>query len=260
MKLRSLVVRLLLVVVLIACTANLQAQTQQIAGRQTFTFGDRTLEWQGATISRPGNDGAPVSLLTSRGRIAARFHPANTGTTSLGVIWLSGAGGGLDGPARRSYAEAAERLQGRGIASLRLDYRKPQDLHGCVLDTLCGAALLGRLGVTRIVLVGHSFGGGVAVAAASTTPNIKAVVALSSQTAGAVQMAPMLDGRALLVVHGGRDKVLPVANAREIFAAARNPKELRIFPDAGHNLTTARNELIELLLRWIPAQLSRTSS
>jgi hypothetical protein len=115
-------------------------------GRQTFTFGDRTIEWQGATIGDVTQEGASAVLKTNRGRIAARLHSADSTGPRKGVIWLSGAGGGIDGPARRVYVEASDRLQRQGITSLRLDYRKPQDLEGCVVDVLCGAAFLGSSG------------------------------------------------------------------------------------------------------------------
>ncbi len=145
----------------------------------------------------------------------------------------------------------------RALPGLRLDYRKPEALEDCVLDTLCGAAFFARQGIDRVVVVGHSFGGAVAICAGATTPNVRAVVALSSQTLGAVQMAPLLAPRPLLVVHGSRDKALPVGNAREIYAAAGQPKELKILADAGHGLTVARPQLLELLLRWIPLQLGK---
>jgi fermentation-respiration switch protein FrsA (DUF1100 family) len=73
-------------------------------------------------------------------------------------------------------------------------------------------------------------------------------------------MAPFLSPRPLLIVQGTRDKVLPVRNAREIYAAAREPKELRFFNDAGHNLLLAREPLLELLLQWIPQQLRRPAA
>jgi len=38
----------------------------------------------------------------------------------------------------------------------------------------------------------------------------------------------------LLVLHGGRDRVVPLKFARRLFAAAREPKELRILPAAEH--------------------------
>ncbi len=45
---------------------------------------------------------------------------------------------------------------------------------------------------------------------------------------------PRLSPRALLIVHGERDSVVPVARARSLFAAAGEPKQLHVFSDAGH--------------------------
>jgi fermentation-respiration switch protein FrsA (DUF1100 family) len=38
----------------------------------------------------------------------------------------------------------------------------------------------------------------------------------------------------LLVVHGGRDAVIPIAMGRQVFDAAKGPKEFAAFPEAGH--------------------------
>ena len=171
------------------------------------------------------------------------------------MIWLPGAGGGNDGPARRLYPEASRRLQQQGIASLRLDYRNPNDLPGSVLDALCGIAFFAGEGISRVALVGHSFGGAVVISAGASSPRVRTVVALASQSAGSVQMAPYVAPRSLLIVHGTRDKVLPPVNARKIYAAAREPKQLRFFNDAGHGLTAAREEILDLLMEWISREL-----
>ena len=243
---------------LLALSAPLHAAPRP-GDPQTLIFGEHQIEWRGAERVSAPSDHMPVMLNTDRGKIAARYHPAPNGSArrNQGVIWLSGAGGGLEGPARRLYPDMSERLQQAGIASLRLDYRKPQDLPACVLDALCGVAFLAGEGVSRVALVGHSFGGAVAVSAGASSPRVRTVVALASQTAGSVQMAPYLPPRSLLVVHGTRDKVLPVTNARRIFDAAEQPKRLRLLNDAGHGLALAREELVALLLQWIPEQLSR---
>src|SRR5690348_12926434 len=73
-------------------------------------------------------------LETNRGAIVTRYHPVEG--ARAGVVWVGGAGGGLDGPARGIYVEACRRLQGGGIAGLRLHYRRPNHLEECVLDTL----------------------------------------------------------------------------------------------------------------------------
>ena len=39
----------------------------------------------------------------------------------------------------------------------------------------------------------------------------------------------------LLVVHGERDRVIPARFGKQLFAAAREPKELLLHPEAGHN-------------------------
>jgi fermentation-respiration switch protein FrsA (DUF1100 family) len=39
----------------------------------------------------------------------------------------------------------------------------------------------------------------------------------------------------LLVIHGERDAIVPAEHGRALYEAAREPKLLRIFPDAGHN-------------------------
>jgi len=46
--------------------------------------------------------------------------------------------------------------------------------------------------------------------------------------------AAQLDGRPLMVINGADDPLVPPADARNIFAAARGPKQLWIAPGAGH--------------------------
>ena len=226
---------------------------------QTIMFGEHRIEWKGAEIKGGGGKDVAVTLKTSRGVNAGRYHPASPAAprTNAGVIWLSGSGGGVDGPARGLFAEASERLQQQGIASLRLDYRKPADLPESVLDALCGVAFFAQEGISRVAVVGQSFGSAVAICTGASSPRVRTVASLSSQTSGSVQMAPYLAPRSLLIVHGMRDKILSPSNAREIYAAAREPKEVRFFPDAGHNLLIARAGVLELLLQWIPRELRR---
>src|SRR5215813_3519934 len=95
-----------------------------------------------------------VRIQTDQGTIAGRFHAADTATA--GIVWVAGAGGGLEGPAGGMYPRLAGRLVAGELASLRLDYRFPNLYGGCVLDTLAGIAYLGMRGITRVALVGHS--------------------------------------------------------------------------------------------------------
>lgn len=52
--------------------------------------------------------------------------------------------------------------------------------------------------------------------------------------ADAVRWVGRLSPRALMLIHGGRDPFVSTAAVRELFAAAGEPKELWIVPEAGH--------------------------
>jgi hypothetical protein len=228
------------------------------AETETITFNGASLRWRGTTIESKENRTIALQLNTDRGDIVARYHPAPATavkTKDLGVIWVGGAGGGLDGPARGLYPEACARLQKRGLAGLRLHYRRPNDLVNCILDTLCGVAFLLKEGVTSIGLVGHSFGGAVVISAGAVSPNVQAVVPMSSQTYG-TELAPGVAPRPMLLIHGTADDVLSPFCSREIYAAAREPKQLKLYAGAGHGLDSAREEILDLLVRWLPEKLA----
>jgi hypothetical protein len=218
---------------------------------QTVAFERRQLEWQSATRESEAGGVVAFKLHTNRGDIVARYHPAES-PNGGGVVWVGGAGGGLDGPARGIYVEAAERLHERGVASLRLHYRRPNDLVECVLDTLVGVAFLQREGVKNVALVG----GAVVISAGAKSPHVKAVVPMSTQTYGA-DLAPAVAPRAMLLIHGTADDVLPARCSEQIYAMAREPKEIRLLPGNGHGLDESRQEVLDLLLSWIPRQLGR---
>lgn len=200
-----------------------------------------------------GHSGQGTLINTSRGNIFSLFHP--TQTMNAAVVWVWGAGGGVTGPADGIYVRLAEKLVAEGIASLRLDYRWPNDLYECVLDTLAGVTLLLGVGFKKIALVGHSFGGAVVIAAAPYNEKVVAVVGLSSQSAGAQRVADVAP-RPLLLVHGADDAIIPVRASQFIYDLARQPKELRYFEGAGHGLTECREELDELLFGWLKEKLA----
>ena len=72
-------------------------------------------------------------------------------------------------------------------------------------------------------------------AAGALSAEVVAVVAMSSQTYG-TDLAPQLSPRALLLVHGTADKILPDVCSRDIYARAQEPKELRLYPGCRHGL------------------------
>ena len=159
----------------------------------------------------------------------------------------------LTGPADGIFGVLAEDLRPR-ITSLRIDYRQPGVLHESVLDTLAGVSFLKASGYSQVVLVGHSFGGAVVICAAPFGPIVHGVVALSSQTYGA-QNAANVSPRPLLLVHGEADTRLPPLCSETIFEGAKDPKELVIFPGAGHGLRECTDDLHDLLKDWIADKL-----
>ena len=191
------------------------------------------------------------------GEIPSILHQAPD--SKLAVIWVCGARGGFGGPAGGMYARLAESLQEKGITSLRLNYRQPNVLPECVLDLLAGIAMLKGTGHQPVVLVGHSFGGAVVIAAGVASSHVQGVVCLSSQTYGA-GMAGQLSPKPLLVVHGKSDTRLPYSCGVEIHGWAQEPKQLVLYDGAEHRLEECKDELESLLTEWIPTTLTSTLS
>ena len=200
-----------------------------------------------------GDVGRGLLFHTNRGDISGIFHEA--ADSHQAVIWVCGARGGFRGPGPGTYARLSEEFIDRGITSLRLDYRQPNSLSECALDLLVGVSFFKGTGYDPVVLVGHSFGGAVVIAAGAATSHVTGVVALSPQTFGA-QRASQLSPRSLLVVHGKSDTRLSYSCAVQIHDWAREPKQLVLYDGAEHGLQECREELEELLRQWIPATLA----
>ncbi len=231
--------------------------------RRPRSGGRRQEEAQGVEIAllaaeqgteRDEAGAVPLTLRTSEGDITCRYH--NAPGAKRAVIWVGGAGGGLDGPARGLYPAMAQSLaESAGITSLRLHYRHPNHLEECVLDTLLGAAWLQTAeGIEHSALVGHSFGGAVVITAGALGEAITAVAALSSQTYG-TDLITRLAPKPLLLLHGMDDEVLPFSCSTSLHARAGEPKTIKLYPGARHGLDECREELIADLRAWLITNL-----
>ncbi len=189
-----------------------------------------------------------LRLQTNAGAIECRLHPTAAGDAA--ILWVFGAGGGLGGPAGGLYPRLAEQLRPQDVTSLRLDYRRPGYLEDSVLDTLLGIEYLRTRGKSRIVLVGHSFGGAVVITAGAISEAVIAVAALSSQTYGAGAVS-RLSPRPLLLIHGTADEVLPDTCSRDLYGRAGDPKKLVLYPGCHHGLDECRDDLDRDLRRWL---------
>lgn len=188
-----------------------------------------------------------IVINTSDGNIEAIFHNAEG---SQGVIWLCGALGGFEGPSFGIFKTLAEKMTADKFSSLRLHYRYPGDFEECVQDVLIGINFLKQRGIDTLALVGHSFGGAVAIQAGTMHRNVKAVIGLASQTYGAQQVAKLAP-RPLLLIHGERDRNLSAECSRYIYLWAEEPKELHILKNNGHFLREAHEELLIWIRNWL---------
>jgi hypothetical protein len=197
-----------------------------------------------------------VEIYTFTGLLTLLWHgdPAAERVVVMG----GGAAGGLLGPADGLYQDLGVALAERGIATVRVSYRRPNDIGESVLDMAAAADLASRAGGERFVTVGHSFGGAVAIGTAIALPSsVKGVVTLATQSGGC-EDAHRLDGKPLLLVHGDKDEILPVACSETVRMIAGSG-DLVVLPGSGHLLSQHGPELRELLLGWIPEVLDRKS-
>ncbi len=211
------------------------------ADLQPLTDGMRLVETgtaDGLTLSHwyrpPAQPGAPVIVV----------FQGNAGNLSHRVpkfIGLAGQGLGLFFVGYRGYGGNPGEPHQDGLLA---DGRS-------VLDWLAGQGI----GPERVVLYGESLGSGVAVHLAAERS--VAGVVLEAPYSSVAEVAQhhywylpakwlILDkwnsvawvnqlSVPLLVVHGERDRVIPARFGKRLFAAAREPKELLLHPDAGHN-------------------------
>jgi dienelactone hydrolase len=193
----------------------------------------------------------PLQLTSERSPLQCLHLPVADARAA--VLWVFGTGGGFHGPAGGLYDRLGESLAHDGIASLQVAYRRPGDLPACVADVLVGIAALSREAPSSLALVGHSFGGAVVIRAALVSSAVHAVAALSSQsygTEGVEALAP----KALFLLHGTADEVLPTHCSEDIYRRAGEPK-LLLRPVCRHGLDECRETVDHELGTWLRTRL-----
>jgi fermentation-respiration switch protein FrsA (DUF1100 family) len=149
---------------------------------------------------------------------------------------------------------------------------------------------------TKIALFGHSMGGATVLLAAARMPGIAAVVTESAyssveeniaegvqgltglpsfpfaplvvffaqreagvdmSTARAVDAIGQISPCPVLIIHGAQDGLILVQNAQRLYAAAREPKQLYILPNAGHGgfMQAAPQEYPQRLITFLDQSL-----
>ena len=195
-----------------------------------------------------------MELYTMRGLLTVLWH--GTGDEDRAVVAMGGAMGGLLGPAEGLYHRLGVVLAGEShrIATLRIGYRRPNDLDACVLDAAAAVQLAVGNGAERVVTLGHSFGGAVAIRTGVLLPEMVAgVCTFATQSAGC-EIAGGLSGRPFLLFHGDRDEILPL-DASFIVREIAGWGEVVVLPGDGHLLAKSDAAMTERLMAWIPEAL-----
>jgi len=196
-----------------------------------------------------------VELFTMRGLLTVLWHvpSKNIEVKRSAIVACGGAMGGLLGPADGLYQRLGDEWSSRGVPVLRVDYRKPNDMDSCCLDVAAAVQMAADVGAERVVVMGHSFGGAVAVRAAVVMDEVSGVVTYATQSAGC-EVAGGLRGRPLLLFHGDLDEILPLQSS-EVVAAIAGRGEVVVCEGDGHLLTHSGDAMFERLQEWLPAVL-----
>ncbi len=201
-----------------------------------------------------------VELFTLRGLVSLLWHEGvgheskvQSSSRSTALVACGGAMGGLLGPCDGVYQELGDRWSARSVPVVRVSYRRPNDLDACCLDVAAAVQMVVESGVERVVLIGHSFGGAVAVRVGVAMDEVVGVVTLATQSAGC-EIAPGLRGKPLLLFHGDADEILPAASS-QVVAAMAGSGEVVMCPNDGHLLVRSRAMILDRLEEWIPATL-----
>jgi alpha-beta hydrolase superfamily lysophospholipase len=222
-------------------------------------------------------------------RLAGTLHLPDRPRSPL-VIGCHGLLSDRRSPKQVALAEACNR---EGMAYFRFDHRGCGDSSGVLeRDTSLEARCRDLLGAIDHLarrpevtgpfgLFGSSMGGAVCLwvaartavgplvtfaapvrsgplLAAASAPQVPAEVRRMAAVLGPpFDLAPDLPRvRHLLVVHGEADRVVPVAHAREIHAAAVEPKRIVLQPGGDHPMSDPRHqeEFMRAALRWLAAR------
>ena len=202
----------------------------------------------------PGLD--HTEIYTPQGLLSVFSHLPPVGVAPTGaIVACGGAMGGVLGPGHALYQRLGEEWPAKGVAVYRVGYRAPNDLDRCAHDVACAVEMATAAGARHVVVMGHSFGGAVAVRVAVVmTAEVSGVVTFATQSAGC-EVAGALAGRPLLLFHGDRDELLPPQSS-EIVRMIAGAGELVVLPGEGHLMARSDEIIVDKLEAWLPDALS----
>ena len=180
---------------------------------------------------------------------------AGVAARDAALVLCGGAMGGLLGPAGGLYQRLGDVWAERGVPVLRASYRRANDLDTCCLDVAATVQLAVGTGAERVVVMGHSFGGAVAVrVGVGLDPLVAGVVTFATQSAGCeIGGRPARQAAAAVPRRPGRDP--PGRRRARWCAMIAGTGELDRLPGDGHLLAKSDDVLWEHLEEWLPPVL-----
>lgn len=196
-----------------------------------------------------------LEMYTPHGLLTVFTHTEPGGPApSAAIVTCGGAMGGVLGPGHGLFHQLGAVWPARGASVYRVGYRVPNDLDRCAHDVACAVEMAIESGARRVIVMGHSFGGAVAVRVAVVmTAEVHGVVTFATQSAGC-EVAGALAGRPLLLFHGDRDELLPMQSS-ELVRMIAGTGELVVLPGDGHLLGRSDEVIMDKLDEWLPAPL-----
>lgn len=263
-------------------------------GRETLHEAIAAL-WHEALLPRPARAGPraaaaaaalPPCLPLPGGRplrhgdgrfVNVAIHPSSSEHTEAIVVFLPGTFGGV-GPCRAPGIAAdeealfprlaAELSQGYAVDCHRVSWMMQNpDLEDAthavcrvVLHALTVANKPGYGRRHKVILVGHSFGGAIAIRAAAklkqelfrrVRAEVAGVALLATQTAGVPDSLDDLEDVPKLLLHGADDELFPCSLAVQLYRLLSPPKALHILAACQHNFSDHKPALLNHLRTWI---------
>ncbi|MAJ88836.1 MAG: hypothetical protein CL416_04450 [Acidimicrobiaceae bacterium] len=124
------------------------------------------------------------------------------------------------------------------------------DLSRSLLDTCAAVDLAIRNGAERFVVLGHSFGGTVAVQAAGTFPHLVTGVITYATQSGGCEKATRMGETPLLLLHGKHDSILGPENSVMVQALAGH-SDVRTFPNTDYLTSEVADKIAEITGEWV---------
>ncbi len=200
-----------------------------------------------------GPDMRHIEIYTMKGLLTVLWHGPDDATDAL--VLCSGGMGGLLGPAEGLYQRLGEHYAARGVATLRLSYRRPSDLQDCVIDAGAVCDLGVQRGLKRFVAMGHSFGGAVAInIGLALSTHVAGVCCFATQSAGCERVGGLAP-RPLLFLHGDADRILGPENSSMVHMMGGGHGEVIVLAGNDHLLNESRDVVEARTIAFVDSTL-----